>query len=272
MTFDAPGAWRGVFNYKSFAGQMIAFAGIMFLFRLTNYRNERWPIRIYSFLFLLFSLYFLYRTHNATALGSFVLALGALILGLLYIKWGRLLKPIHWWVIGGITLLLIIAIVVWKDALFGLLGRDATLNGRIPMWMALAPFINQRLYFGYGFGEVFWYSKYLAEFWKVAPWKAGLAHSGFVEAILDTGIVGFFIWITFLVEVAFLTIRYFIRQRNLYSLIFLIWFIFVILNNITENLLGTYESFNWLLLVISFAFILKEQIELRLMPPDTSLH
>ena len=37
MTFDTPGAWRGLFNYKSFAGVMVAFASIVFLFRLTNF-------------------------------------------------------------------------------------------------------------------------------------------------------------------------------------------------------------------------------------------
>ena len=219
MTRDTPGAWIGVFNYKSFAGQIIAFAGIMFLFRLADFRNEQWPIRIYSLLFLLLSLYFLYKTKNATALGSFIIAAGVLALGILFIKWGQLLKPIHWGAIGIIGVFFIIVLWFGKDTLFGLLGRSASLTGRTPLWMALIPFIKQKLYVGYGFGEVFWHSKYLAEFWKVAPWKAGLAHSGYVEAILDTGLVGFLFWFAFLVEVGFLTGWYFLKQRSLYSLI-----------------------------------------------------
>jgi O-antigen ligase len=113
---------------------------------------------------------------------------------------------------------------------------------------------------GYGFGEVFWYSPYLEEFWKIAPWKAGLAHSGYVEAFLGTGLMGFLFWAAFMVEVGYLSIRYFILERSLYSMIFIVWTIFVLLINITENLLGTYEIFNFLLLVISFSFLVREII------------
>jgi O-antigen ligase len=261
MTFDTPGAWIGFFNYKSFAGVMIAFAGLMFLFRLANFKNEKWFVKVYSFLFLLISLYFLYRTKNATALGSFVLSAGVLVLGLLFIKWGQNLKPIHWWIIGVVSVVILILAWVGKDVLFGLLGRSASLTGRVPLWMALIPFIKQRLLFGYGFGEVFWFTSYLQEFWKVAPWKAGLAHSGYVEAILNTGIVGFLFLISFLVEVGYLSLRYFNSQRSLYSLIFLVWFVYVILVNIPENLFGTFEIFNWLLLVVAFSFILREQLD-----------
>jgi len=264
MTFDTPGAWRGLFNYKSFSGVMIAFASLMFLFRLANFKNEKWSVRVYSFLFLLISLYFLYRTKNATALGSFTLSAGVLALGLLFIKWGQRLKPIHWWIIGVVSIVVLILSWVGKDALFDLLGRSASLTGRVPLWMALIPFIKLRLWFGFGFGEVFWFSEYLEVFWKIAPWKAALAHSGFIETILGTGIVGFLFWFSFLVEVAILSLRYFFLQRNLYSLIFLIWFVHVILINITENLLGTFEIFNWLLLVVSFAYILREQLDGKL--------
>jgi O-antigen ligase len=261
LTFDTPGAWIGFFNYKSFSGVMIAFASLMFLFRLANFKKEKLFVRIYSILFLLISLNFLYRTKNATALGAFILSAGVLALGLLFIKWGQRLKPIHWWILGGVSIVVFILAWVGKDTLFGLLGRNATLTGRVPTWIALIPFIKQRIFFGYGFGEVFWYTPYLEEFWKVAPWKAGLAHSGYVEAILNTGIVGFLFLISFLAEVGYLSLRYFNSQRNLYSLIFLIWFVYVILVNIPENLFGTYEIFNWLLLVVAFAYTLREQLD-----------
>jgi exopolysaccharide production protein ExoQ len=261
MTFDAPGAWRGLFDYKSFAGQMIAFAGTMFLFRFANFKNERWLIRIYSFVLLLLSLYFLVKTQNKTAMGVFLIIAVILVLVFLFNKWGGLLKPIHWWILGALAGVGILAFWLGRNAFFGLLGMDASLTGRVPIWIALIPFINQQLFFGYGFGEVFWYSHYLEEFWKVAPWKAGLAHSGYVESIVDTGLVGFFIWIVFLIEVGYLSLRHFFMERTLYSLIFFAWFVQVILNNVTENLLGTYEAFYFLLLVISFAYTIREKLD-----------
>jgi exopolysaccharide production protein ExoQ len=272
MTFDAPGAWRGVFDYKSFAGQIIAFAGIMFLFRFSNFKNERWPIRVYSVIFLLLSIFFLVKTQNKTAMGIFLIVAAGLVLGLIFIKWGGLLKQIHWWLFGGMCVAALLALWLGKDALLGLVGLDTSLTGRVPMWAALMPFIRQRLLLGYGFGEVFWYTQYLEEFWKVAPWKAGLAHSGYIEAILDTGVIGFIFWIAFLIEVGYFSLRYFLIERGLYALIFLAWFVQVILNNVTENLLGTYESFYFLLLVISFAFIFRVMSDRRSQLSDLSEH
>jgi exopolysaccharide production protein ExoQ len=261
MTFDAPGAWRGLFDYKSFAGQIIAFAGTMFLFRFANFKYENWFIRLYSFMLLLLSMYFLVKTQNKTGMGVFLIVAVIIGLVLLFNKWGGLLKPIHWWILGVMVVIGLLLLWFGRNAFFGLLGMDASLTGRVPLWMALIPFINQQLYFGYGFGEVFWYSHYLEEFWKVAPWKAGLAHSGYVEAIVDTGLVGLFFWIVFLIEVGYLALRHFFLERTLYALIFFAWFVQVVLNNVTENLLGTYEAFYYLLLVISFAYTFREQLD-----------
>jgi exopolysaccharide production protein ExoQ len=261
MTFDAPGAWRGLFDYKSFAGEMIAFAGVMFLFRFANYKKASWIIRLYSIVLLSLSLFFLVKTQNKTAMGVFIIIATILVLGILFIKWGGLLKPIHWWILGAVGAAALLTFWFGKNTILGLLGVDASLTGRVPIWITLIPFIKQRLLFGFGFGEVFWYSHYLEEFWKVAPWKAGLAHSGYVESIVDTGVVGFFIWIVFLIEVGYLALRHFFTERTLYALIFFAWFVQVILNNVTENLLGTYEAFYYLLLVISFAYAFREQLD-----------
>jgi O-antigen ligase len=260
MVYEMPGSWRGFFNYKSFSGVMFAFACIMFLFRFANFRNESWFVRIYSLLFLILSIYFLQNTNNATAAIAFAIVAFVFVLGLLFIKWGRLIRPRQWVFIGILAVAALLAFWLGKDAFLGIFGRSASLTGRVPLWLALVPFIKQRLILGYGFGEVFWYSPYLEEFWKIAPWKAGLAHSGYVEAFLGTGLMGFLFWAAFMVEVGYLSIRYFILERSLYSMIFIVWTIFVLLINITENLLGTYEIFNFLLLVISFSFLVREII------------
>jgi exopolysaccharide production protein ExoQ len=263
MTFDTPGAWRGLFDYKSFTGVLIGIASLLFLFRLLNFRNERWFVRLYAFLFLLISLYFLYRTRNATALGAFVLCVGVLLLGLLFIRFGQRLRPAHWWLIGASIVTLLLLAWGGRDELLGLLGRNVSLTGRIPMWQTLFPFIKQRLWFGYGFGETFWLSNYLAEFWKVAPWPARLAHSGYLEAMLDTGLVGLFFWVVFLVEELVLSLKLFFNERTLYALIFFTWSVFCLINNVTEDMLGTYELFVFLLLVVAFAFGLREHLSGR---------
>jgi O-antigen ligase len=260
MTFDAPGAWRGVLNYKNFAGQMISFAALMFLFRLANFKNERWIVRLYSLSFLLLSIFFLVKTQNKTAMGTFLIIIFLLLLSFLYIKWGALLKSKHWWIIGACAGIGLLLFWIGRNAFWGFLGMDGTLNGRVPIWAAQIPFIKQKLLFGYGFGEVFWYSPYLEEFWKIAPWKAGLSHSGYMEALIDTGLIGFIFWIAFLMITGYFSLKYFIDEKALYALIFLAWFVQVIINNVTENLLGTYEAFYFLLLVISFAATVRTRL------------
>jgi exopolysaccharide production protein ExoQ len=64
------------------------------------------------------------------------------------------------------------------------LGRDSTLTGRTDIWGSILPFLKNRLVLGLGFGG----------FWTSETVKAALdvneTHNGYLEVILNIGIVG----------------------------------------------------------------------------------
>ena len=131
------------------------------------------------------------------------------------------------------------------------------------LWLSLIPAIKERLFFGYGFGEAFWKnSDYYQPIWTLFPFFLPLfAHNGFIEALMDNGLVGLLLWIVFLVQVSFLTLCYFFRERTLSAIFFFSWVVFMVIMNVANNHLGSYETFTWLLLVISFASMVREKID-----------
>jgi exopolysaccharide production protein ExoQ len=257
--------WIGLFSWKMPAGMMMGFAVVVFFFRLLDFKNDKWPGRIYGLFFLGLSLIMMYKTQSMTEVLSVVAVFTVIILGALYLKWGHHLRPVHWWVLSGLVLILLLVFWIERGFFLGLIGRGANLTGRLPLWISLVPAIKERLFFGYGFGEAFWKNEvYYQPIWNIFPdFRPVFAHNGFIEALMDNGVVGLILWIVFLVQVAFLTLRYFFHERTLSSLFFFSWFVFLVVMNVGNNHLGSYETFTWLMLVISFASMVRNIIDRR---------
>ncbi len=255
--------WIGIFGWKMPAGMMMGFAVIVFLFRVLDFNGAKWPARLYGLFFLGLSFFMMYQTQSMTEVLSVVAVFFVIVLGALYLKWGHHLKPVHWWVLGGLVLISLLVFWIERGFFLGLIGRGANLTGRLPLWISLIPTIKERLFFGYGFGEAFWKnSDYYQPIWDLFPnFRPAFAHNGFIEALMDNGVVGLLLWIAFLVQVAFLTLRYFFRKRTLSSLFFFSWVVFVVVMNVANNHLGSYETFTWLMVVISFASVVREDID-----------
>lgn len=258
--YDIAGAWRGMLKYKGYAGTIMAFAASVFLLRLSQWKQLTWGVRVYAAVFLGLSLLFVYQSKSATGQLAAIAVIGTFLLGLCWLRWGHVLRARHWRLLALIGACLVPTLLAVTPVLIRLFGRDASLTGRIPLWRALAPFIQARLALGWGFGDAFWLSKEVERLWQVITWKPGTAHSGFVEVVLDTGMVGLGALIAFLATTTALTLRYIRVHRSAGSLVFLVWLVLVALVNIGENLLATYELFFWLALVITFAHTAREAI------------
>ncbi len=78
------------------------------------------------------------------------------------------------------------------------LGRDPTLTNRTIIWELLDNYVQDEFTFGYGFGA-FWASDAVSSF--VERWGfIGNAHSGYYEAWLHGGLIGFVLIITVLAK------------------------------------------------------------------------
>jgi len=256
--------WVGIFSWKLPAGTFMGFAIIMFLFRLANFNNESWVTRSYSLVFYVTAWFLLAKSQSMTEILAVLAVHGILVLGVLYLKWGHSLKPGHGWIIVFAFLFFTLALWFGRGIWLSYFGRHSDLTGRLPLWEALFPYIKQRLFFGYGFGEAFWkIDTYYPNIWLLIPFTPVFAQNGYIEALLDTGFAGLALWIIFLIQVAYFSIRLFVRQKNLMSLIFFAWFTYTAVANIANNHLGSYETFTWLLLVIAFFYPLKEMLEFQ---------
>ena len=93
--------------------------------------------------------------------------------------------------IGWSALVLAGALLWFPTELFALVGRDASLTGRVPLWQAIWPEILRAPVLGYGYAG-FWNaaSPTVQMIWRYAGWQAPDAHSSFLDILLQLGAVG----------------------------------------------------------------------------------
>jgi exopolysaccharide production protein ExoQ len=94
--------------------------------------------------------------------------------------------------------LLIIPVVVNLDAIFELLGRDPTLTGRTELWRYAWEMVKQRPMIGYGYGAFFENYESATYVAAVFPWAPPSAHNGFLELLLDIGVIGLALFMVFI--------------------------------------------------------------------------
>ena len=109
-----------------------------------------------------------------------------------------------------------------------MLGRDSSLTGRTEIWAGLLPFVEKRPILGSGYG-VLWTPKVIEAATGLAE-----AHSGYLEVILQLGLVGLFLTVMFLASSARKAATLLARDYDWGSLI-LCYLIMAAVHNITES-------------------------------------
>jgi O-antigen ligase len=141
-----------------------------------------------------------------------------------------------------------------SDAVLNLLGRNASLTGRVPLWHMLWDMIQRSPWVGYGYGG-FWlyWDGPSAEIWKVCivryGWLPPNGHDGFIDLWLDLGLVGVLAFVvSFVVSFlrAFRVAHEGASSADLFPIMFLY---FMVLGNLTESALVTHNSLIWVLFV-----------------------
>jgi exopolysaccharide production protein ExoQ len=254
--------WNGIFGWKMPFGLLMGFTVILFLFRLLDFKGLNWKRRVSSLVLYGLGWVLLVKSQSATELLGVIAVHFVILLGGLYLIWGHVLRRVHWWLLAGIMVIGILMAWFERDLLLGLVGREVTFTGRLPLWASLEPAIRERIFFGYGFGEAFWKNEvYYLPIWKLNTWQPVFAHNGYFEALLDNGLLGLVLWIIFLFQVGSLGLRYFVRNRNLVAMFFFSWLIFIVVMNVGNNHLGSYETFTILLLAISLGFLVQAKLD-----------
>lgn len=191
-------------------GYMISVHGDHFMAGIANHKNDLGILGVYALIFLairairnwptinyldtvliLVNAYFLSRARSTTALVLAFLGV-ALILGSQAA--GSFRRVVIIVVISLIVVLPILVITmnspgsVVSGAFFSSTGKDATLTGRIPMWKDLIRFGRKNLVLGSGY-ESYW-ARYYREIWAIWTFLPISAHNGYVEVLLNLGLLG----------------------------------------------------------------------------------
>jgi exopolysaccharide production protein ExoQ len=116
----------------------------------------------------------------------------------------------------------------------GSVETTTTLTGRVPLWQVLLPHVEQHLLLGVGF-VAFWSPENVYQIQQITgfPWVS--AHNGFLDVLLNTGIVGLAILLTFYFSAMVMVVRSARRGDPLGWLAFL-FLLYYLLHNLTVSL------------------------------------
>jgi len=240
------GAWRGIYTHKNNFGKIMTLSSAVFtLLLMDKPKAKLWVATGLGLSFMLLLL--------STSRGALVnvLAMWAVIAAcrlfrlqyhLLVISLGTIAivgGTISAWVVSNLETIVV-----------DILGKDMTFTGRTTLWLSIIDVIKERPWLGYGY-QAFWsgLDGPSAPVIRSEGWLTPDAHNGFLDLVLQLGLVGLFV---FLCGYIFNFFYYLKCLRNTSGIEF-IWplpfLIFMILSNLPETSLMRANDFFWVLYV-----------------------
>jgi O-antigen ligase len=216
------GTWRGMEAQKNLLAQTTVYC---LLSSIVFFSLDKTKLaKLYDTVLILVSVLIIYKAHSSTAI---IVVMMIVIVGLIFqiesifskLGIGRSILGIIFLFILGFSLVFL----VFSSEIFGLIpgyfGKDMTLSGRVPIWEHAWTEIEKKLLLGYGFAT-YWIMGHprleiFADYFE--GFKVNQAHNGYLEIILQLGIVGFIFFLFPIVSYAY---RMFKLNSNLAILIF----------------------------------------------------
>jgi O-antigen ligase len=225
------GLWRGVYNNKNALGKTMGIAAVVFLILAQRKESQRW---IYWGLLGL-SILLLIMSKASSPLINLIVVIMAFFL-LQTFRWQYVLMVPALSGIALIGFVLHSILVSNADAVVSFFEKDLTFTGRTDLWPLVIDKIEEQPWLGYGFGA-FWNgregpSKYV---WDAIFFEAPNAHNGFLDILLELGIVGLTIYALqfFVCFINSLTyIRFNQTSDGLWPGLLLLY---IVLSNLTES-------------------------------------
>lgn len=252
------GNWKGVYTHKNHLGRFMtlgSFALLLMAIYTRKYRTAKWGMFFLTVLLVVKS--------NSKS---------ALIILLLVVVCSFLIKVLNfntYILISFITVLflfsaiLIAGVFLNADYLTNLIGRDLTLTGRTEIWQAVLDKIKEHPILGYGY-NAFWstYSEY-SYVWKAMHWEAPHAHNGYLELILDIGLIGFLPFIMGLIVNFYKSIKIYILYGTIEGVWMIGFLLILLVSSITEITFMRTNNIYWVLYVASVLSLRTKGVETK---------
>jgi len=240
-----PGAWRGLWPEKNALGGNMALGFVVLAAAalLNPARARIW----WAFAALALALVLL--STSKTSLVSLLLGVGALVFVGLLRRGPAARVATVWLAVLGVGLAAATMLFA-ADAVFNLLGKDATFTGRTLIWDAAMRQIEQRPWTGFGYGVVWtetgaWGP--LAWIVKDAGFKPQHAHNAWIEQWLGLGVFGLAAFGCLWLQTAAMAAVAAFRERGAYLAV--PYFLVFSLMSLTESVAVTYNDLRWVLFV-----------------------
>ena len=222
----APG-WHGPFSHKNGLGAFLVLALLCFWFDRETKRSHRVA-------WLGLGIVLLIGSESSTALALVVVSAAVLL-------WNQQTGPGAgvWrrtaWLAALLAVLASLALLLATkfSVVTGLFGRGSSLSGRTNIWSVVVERIGQKPFFGWGFGGM-WRPESLPsqEMWREMRFHAYHAHSGYLDLLLQVGIVGLLLYLTFALSAVVRHWRQRARPLHLWAALVMVT---ICLNAVTES-------------------------------------
>lgn len=249
---------EGIYTQKNTLGAAGALMMFFALFAMFSRSQRRW---LTGLIVLPISIALIMASQSKTSLGVAVMAPGlafAMVLGAHTLRFSAAFLMVV--IIGLAALLYFVgqAFGLWDFAIVaGTLFGDPTLTARDEIWGFAIEMVARRPFLGYGF-ESFWAIGYEGPAHREAPGFVSQmphAHNGYIDTLLQTGLVGLIILVAFLA--AALHSASSRKLPALTSWLILTVSIYMIGQNFLESTWFSTHSFNWICFLIMVTLALR---------------
>lgn len=258
------GAWMGIYGHKNGLGTMcvLGISAMLIWFFSTPDKIKK----IISVAGLGLSISLLVLSTSRTAI---VVSIVCAIIPVVHIGYRKLFR-IHRSIfissiIFGIVALAgaVYLVTVNLNSIFALMDRNPDLTGRTEIWAVVMTYIKERVWLGYGYGG-FWNSGYAVKVWDTLQYPLlGSSHSGLYDLLLDFGAIGLMI---ISIQYLFLLGRAiklsFIKRGQGKVIWFLIFTLFMLINNYSDSRFLNTTSIYWVLYVCT-SILMKKSYDSR---------
>lgn len=244
------GAWRGIFFQKNTLGIMMALGSMVLLFYFSIVKSSINQIFIACCYLLSLALVFLSSSAAGIAI-FFIINIFSFFLFAL-VKWQKKISRYQYIFLGLIIIVLSSLALLKIDFFLGLLNRNTSFTGRVPLWSVLLNLgLSNHPIIGGGFGFPWAGDQLRLMIQNLIGWGYPpiTAHNGFVDIFLHLGLVGIIFLIVILLLSLYRSIRNFIKEQSIFNSFPILIIIFIFFANISESLFLELESFLWFLMV-----------------------
>jgi len=234
------GDWKGIFPHKNLLGRQMAL-GILTMAIGRPRTVPRW-VRYAS---LVAGAALMMLSHSGGAIIATVAILAAYPL-LNILRWKRRNTLPLWIALAPLVSALLLLVIMNSGTILKLVGRDATLTGRTPLWVGVEQAIDNKPTLGHGYA-VFWVrpSRDLNTALLAGSWDAQSAQNGYLDLELDLGSVGMILFAFGFVVALWRSVNLFRTATSPVERWPLIYLLFFGVYNVVESDLLRLNTFLW---------------------------